>query len=920
MVGRGPVLTRVAQPGRRTRLLAGCALVLAMLPALAHAQLVQGGAPQVSAGGQAPNVVTNGRVTDIGLGAARTVLDWSAFNLASDQTVVYRFEDRGWIVLNRISGQAVIDGQIEALVSGQRNAGNVWFSAPGGVIFGANARVNVGGLLATTGSIAQAGFLDPANLRFSISGTGVAGVQVRGGAELKSGGGALALISGAVTTEAGAKVTGSGTVLYGAANDVTVRFAPLQGDLDLVDFIVPAGSGTGSAAPLTLRGETVGGTVFLAAVNRADIASAVINASGLVAARSATADRGDIVLTAGVDIVNRQPGARTNGVTETTAAFGIVSAQRDLLGGFGAPTSLTVGQLSAGRDLGLSAAGLDAGAVNAGRLLLVDASRGITLRSTASSGGAATFRSLGALDIRPGAEIAANGRLQLDVGSVAGSRLTSGRSVVINASGVGANGGPAVNLGLVLAEDDILVTATNAAGSIVLGAATITGARADEAPTGRTLSLTARGAQGDVTYGVVTGGSAIDGATKVLFSAGRDVTANVSGLLTLAGGSAGRNFLVRAGDLDLTGPVTATNLRVESLGGGLLMGSRPTVSSVLAAPLAADAEPVMSISDAEFQQITVANEASFYAGSTLGVARGNLTVLDLHVNTARIPRLLLAAGGANDILVTGNLAPDTGGGVLTIGEADPASPWRPGRILVTGAIGYSTGSPASGFSDLRPFDEVNLNALRDVILGSPRFVSLVAATAPGDIDISGNRPTGVSPTADERDRIFLTSGSLSLSASERIVQQNTGTRGLPNGILITSQILSARALSVTPARVVDLFGAFRNGNGVLIGGFQPFIRSGGVSGPTIRFNGCDVADGGCAVSAISRRSMQIPDLDLIDPSTSDGLFTLPPEPPVLVAAEPDPDAIVTDPVTLGSGSDELWRQSKRERQPAGRSR
>ena len=350
------------------------------------------------------------------------------------------------------------------------------------------------------------------------------------------------------------------------------------------------------------------------------------------------------------------------------------------------------------------------------------------------------------------------------------------------------------------------------------------------------------------------------------------------------------------------------------------MGSRPTAATVLGAPLAADAPPVMTISDAEFQRITVTSEASFYAGSTVGPARGDLTVLDLHVNTTRIPRLLLAAGGANDILVTGNLAPDTGGGVLTIGESDPASPWRPGRILVTGAIGYSIGSPGEGFSDLRPFDEVNLNALRDVILGSPRFVALVAATPPGDIDISGNRPSGVSPTADERNRIFLTAGALSLSATERIVQQNTGTRALPNGILITSQILSAGALAVTPARVVDLFGTFRNGRGVIVGGFQPVIRTGGVSGPTIRFNGCNVADGGCSISNSTRRALQIPDLDLIDPSTSDGLFTLPPEPPVLVVAEPDPDAIPTDAVMLGSGSDELWRQGKRAKEPVGRNR
>lgn len=896
----------------RRRLLLAAGAVLALAPAAARAQLIAGAAPLVSPGGQAPVMVTTDRVTDISLGAPRTILSWTSFNLSADQTVVYRFQDRGGIVLNRVSGQAAIDGQIEALVGAQRNSGNVWFAAPGGVIFGPNAKVSVGGLLATAGAVSQAGFLDPSNLRFTITGAGPSEVRVRAGAEVTGGGGALALISGAVATEPGAKITGKGAVLYGAAGDVTVRFGPLAGDLDLLDFVVPGGGGTTSATPLSLAADTVGARVMLALVNRADVASAVIRAPGLLAAQSASADKGDIVLTAGVDIVDRQPGtARTNSVTETTANFGIVTAQRDVLGAFSAPTAIVASQLAAGRDLGLSAASLDVGGLNAGRLLVVDAGRGITLNGTASAGGAATLRTGGALTIGAGSgDLAAGGRLQLDVGSLAARRLLSGRSVVINASGTSANNGPAVNLASVVAADDIVITATHAAGGIVLGSATITGAGSDEAPTGRTLSLTARGAQGDVTYGAAATGTAIDGATRVLFSAGRDVTANVAGKLNLAGGSAGRNFIIRANDLDLTGALTVANLRVESLGGGLSLGSPPP-SAVVRAPLGAPGASPLSVSNAEFQFITATGEVGFYAGSALAPDRGDLTVLDLTVNTGRVPRLLLAAGGANDILVTGTLAPESGGGVLTIGESDPQSPWRPGRILVTGRIGFSTGSPAAGFADLRPFDEVNLNALRDVILGSSRFVALVAATPPGDIDISGNRPAGVAPTADERDRVFLTSANLSLSASERIVQQNTGSRAQPNGILITSQLSNARSLAVTPARVVDLFGAFRDGRGVITGGFQPTIRAGGATSPVIRFNGCAVADGGCAVLASTRKAQQIEDFDLTDPSLTDGLFTLPPEPPVLVLAEPESDAIVTDPVMLGTGSDELWRQSRR---------
>ena len=890
---------------RRIALSAGISVIL--MSGSAAAQLVPGGPAQVSPGGQAPVIAVTDRVTDISLGAPRTILNWSSFSLAADQTVVYRVQDRSWIVFNRISGPALIDGQIESLLGTQRGAGNVWFSAPGGVLFGPNARVNVGGLLATTAAVQVADFLDPSNLSFRFTGSGAGTLRVRAGAELKSGGGPLAFIASAVVTEPGASMTGNGTILYGAANDFVVRFAPQPGDLDLLDFIVPSGGGTGSATPLTLGGATVAGSVVLAVVNRSDIASAVINATGLIAAQSARADRGDIILSAGVDVLNRQPGAiRTNSVTETRATFGIVTAQRDLLGGFGAPTTLSAVQLASGRDLGILAATLDVGPVNAGRTLVLDAARGITLRGGASAGGAGTFRSNGAVIATEGpGSITTAGRLQLDVGSLDAGRLNAGRSVVVNAAAAdGVGGVPALRVASALAEDDILFTASNASGSVFLGNAIITGARSDEAPIGRILSLTARGAQGDVTFGSTSGGSAISGATGVILSAGRDVTANVEGLLTLASGAAGRTFTVRATDLEITGSVRASNLRVESLGGALRLGS--VAQSTVRLP-AAGLEPALTISDAEFQRITVTGEASFYAGSIIGPARGDLTVFDLQVNTARVPSLLLAAGNASDILVTGVLAPDPNGGVLTIGESDSRSVWRPGRILVTGAIGFATGSPAAGFDNLRPFDIVNLNAVRDIILGSSRFVALVAATPPRDIDVSANRPSGVAPTSDEQDRVLLTTAALTLSASDRIVQQNTGSRAQPNGILITSLLRGASALAVTPAKIVDLYSAFRSGTR---GGFQPIIRDGGAASAIIRFNGCFVAEGGCAVASSSRKTLQLADFDLIDPKYADGLFSLPPSPPILVIAEPDPDAIVTDAVSLGSGSDEIWRNRR----------
>lgn len=874
-----------------------------------------------------------GRTTDIALGAPRTIIPWSSYKLTSDQAVVYRFQDRSWIVLNKVSGQAMIDGSIESLVGTQRGGGAVWFQAPGGVIFGPNARVNVGGLLATTGAVTQAGFLDPGNLKFDFVGAGGAAIEVRGSAQVNATGGALALVAGSITTDTESSVTGTGaTVLLGAANAFTVRFVAAAGDLDLVDFVVPtAAAGTSSTTPLTLRGQTIGSNVFLAVVNRADVANAVISAPGLVAAQSATFDRGDVVLTAGVGVINRQPGlTRINSTTETTANLGVIAAQRDLLGGLASPTALSGQQFAAGRDLGFAAASLDVATLNAGRLLAIDASRGITVRASASAGATITLRTPGALSVGSGAGgINAIGRLQIDAGSVRAGQLNSGRSVVINASAAGPAAGPAVSIASIIADDDITITTTNASGHIALGSATFTAVRGDDAPVGRNLTLTARGALADVTFGAPAG-SVLSGATKVALSAGRDVTANVSGLLTLTSGLAGRNFIIRARDLDIAGPLNAVSLRIESLQGGVTLGGGGN-SGALSSPTERRAAPPegLRVTEAEFQRITVTEGVSVYAGTSGLASRGDLTVLDLRVDPSRTPALLLAAGAGNDVVINGALAPGVSGGSVTIGEATADNGFQPGRILISGSIGVATGSTATSFIDVHALSETHLYASREIILGSPRFIGLVSGVPAELIDIARDLPAGVAPTPAEQGHVFLATGILTMSAPSRIIVQNTGTRTMPTGILIDG---GGPTLSITSTGVVDLSGSFRDASGRVRGGLGAGLTpallvtassaggSGGVGTATIHFNGLDVRStssngGGRLPDLIDARVQLIAQgVDNALTSPSDAAVTgLPPEVPVLSSPEPDSDAITLDLVPAGTGSFELWKRKMKSR-------
>lgn len=275
----------------------GAALALAGA-GLAQAQV----SGAVVAGGGSAAITATGATTDVRLSQPRTIIDWKTFNVAQGQTVNFDFHSGTDIVLNRTPGTLTVDGAVNGMVGG-RTGGNVWLYGGSGVIFGPNAQVNVGGLMAMTAPIgSEADFLAGKSSLSFQGGAPDVGVLVKAGARLHADG-ALALIAPSVTTEAGSVVTAGGTATYAAADNYTIRFAPsVRGDFDLFDFEVPASAlqdGTISATPLALAGSTTGANVVMASVSRASLARAVISLDGQVTAQSASlgAD-GAVVLSA----------------------------------------------------------------------------------------------------------------------------------------------------------------------------------------------------------------------------------------------------------------------------------------------------------------------------------------------------------------------------------------------------------------------------------------------------------------------------------------------------------------------------------------------------------------------------------------------------------------------------------------------
>ena len=148
-----------ARSSRRGPLLLGAAAAGLLWGGSATALPVLGSAaPQVSAGGAQPVISSSGSTVRVDLNAARTILDWSSFNLGPGERADFLFDQRNWIAVNRVTGSQIsINGQVFAGQAANLNSpapsgpgGNVWFYSPQGVAFGPNARVDVGGLVATS--------------------------------------------------------------------------------------------------------------------------------------------------------------------------------------------------------------------------------------------------------------------------------------------------------------------------------------------------------------------------------------------------------------------------------------------------------------------------------------------------------------------------------------------------------------------------------------------------------------------------------------------------------------------------------------------------------------------------------------------------------------------------------------------------
>ncbi len=235
--------------------------------------------------GQATVSIPAANLVQIQQSSQKAVINWQGFSVATGEQVNIQQPNAQAALLNRVVGQdaSQIQGQINA-------NGQVYLVNPNGVIFGQTARVDVGGLVATTHSMSNADFLSGTN---HFTQNGMTGAVENHGTINTPEGGVVALIGNQVSND-GTISTPKGTTALAAGKTVDLDF---QGN-GLVEVKV---SEAALNAQITNRGaiQADGGRVVLTAQAAGQLIDTVINQQGIVRAQSMVERNGEIILDGG---------------------------------------------------------------------------------------------------------------------------------------------------------------------------------------------------------------------------------------------------------------------------------------------------------------------------------------------------------------------------------------------------------------------------------------------------------------------------------------------------------------------------------------------------------------------------------------------------------------------------------------------
>lgn len=578
--------------------LAGAVSLFAIAASTASAQSPQGGA--VAAG--RANIAQSGATTTVRQSSQRAVIDWQSFNVGRGHTVDFQQPGRNAATLNRVQSHqpSLIEGAITA-------PGTVVIQNTAGVTFTGTARVDAGGLLATSQIVDADHFMQTGNYR--IGGGERPGARVENAGRFAIDAEGLAALVGSNVTNSGSIVAHMGTVVLASGTATTIDLAG-----DGVFQVAVSGAPAGGAVHQSGQIDVAGGRVLLTAGGAAGMLDGVINTSGITRAVSGSGSGGQIELVGrggGVVQVSGEldaSGAAQGGTISVTGEEVVLQAGARL-----DASGATGGEIFIGGDLQGSGdlRRAQRTVLNTGSQVRADGSTGEGGRIIVWSDGDTWFDGfISAVGVTQGGFVETSGKINLGTGDRAAVEVGAGgqwlldpRNVRIANSGTDIGGGvtappdaggtfqirrASITNALNAGSDVTITTAQpnqaqdgnitvdsalrwNGAGSLTLLAdGSIAVNRAIEARGNGAVTLTAdaaidaRGAiqtrgTGDIT---LTAGTTLDTRTVRAFGGG-DITLNATGDITTAGtieARAGGNIAIATdGAIDTRGTVQTRN-------------------------------------------------------------------------------------------------------------------------------------------------------------------------------------------------------------------------------------------------------------------------------------------------------------------------------------------------------------------------
>ena len=336
----------------------------------AHAQPVGGivSAGSATIGGTPGSMVINQTTPNV-------AINWQSFGINAGESVRFVQPGSSSVALNRVTGT-----NPSSILGSLSSNGKVFLVNPNGILFGQGASVNVGGLVASTLGLSDAGFMAG---KYEFSDTG-AGSVVNYGTINAANGGYVALL-GANVSNQGVIAAQLGTVALAAGHAMTLDMAG--------DKLLNVAVSQGAVNALVENGGILradGGQVLMTTQAAGSLLSNAVNNTGVVQAQTlVTGENGSIKLLAGMEngSVNvggtldaSAPNGGNGGFVETSAAN--MKIANDAKVTTVAPIGLTGNWLIDSPDFIIGAGGVIAGSTLGAALV----TNNITILSRSSSG------------------------------------------------------------------------------------------------------------------------------------------------------------------------------------------------------------------------------------------------------------------------------------------------------------------------------------------------------------------------------------------------------------------------------------------------------------------------------------------------------------------------------------------------------